>query len=77
MYSLTKLFFVRIDIALQHAEVFKTTGIIPRTIAELAAIVPAMVVPGHCTGRKATHELARLLPGAYVQTSVGTRLHLE
>lgn len=49
--------------------------IIPRTIAELSAIGPAIVVPGHCTGWKATHELARALPNAYVQTSVGTRLH--
>ncbi len=50
-------------------------SIIPRTIAELAAIGPAIVVPGHCTGWKATHELARQLPQAYLQTSVGTRLH--
>jgi len=50
-------------------------AIIPRTIAELVAIGPAVIVPGHCTGWKATHELARQLPGAYVQTSVGTRLH--
>jgi len=27
------------------------------------------------TGWKATHELIRTLPDAYVQTSVGTRLH--
>ena len=51
--------------------------IIPRTIAELSAIGPAIVVPGHCTGWKATHELARKLPEAYVQTSVGTRLHFS
>lgn len=50
-------------------------SIIPRTIAELAVIGPAIIVPGHCTGWKATHELARALPNAYVQTSVGTRLH--
>lgn len=49
--------------------------IIPRTIGELAAIGPEIVVPGHCTGWKATHELARQLPQAYLQTSVGTRLH--
>jgi 7,8-dihydropterin-6-yl-methyl-4-(beta-D-ribofuranosyl)aminobenzene 5'-phosphate synthase len=49
--------------------------IIPRTIAELAAIGPAVVVPGHCTGWRATHELARAMPEAYVQSSVGTRLH--
>ncbi len=49
--------------------------IIPRTIVELVAIGPSIIVSGHCTGWKATHELARQLPGAYVQTSVGTRLH--
>lgn len=49
--------------------------IIPRTIEELAEIGPDVVVPGHCTGWKATHELARRLPTAYIQTSVGTRLH--
>ena len=51
--------------------------IIPRTIEELARIGPDIVVPGHCTGWKATHELARRLPAAYVQTSVGTRLHFS
>lgn len=51
-------------------------AIIPRTIAELTAIGPTIVVPGHCTGWKATHEVARRLSGAYIQTSVGTRLHL-
>ena len=29
----------------------------------------------HCTGWRATHELARQLPNAYVQTRVGTRMH--
>ncbi len=50
-------------------------AIIPRTMEELAAIGPEVVVPCHCTGWKATHELARRLPKAYVQASVGTRLH--
>jgi 7,8-dihydropterin-6-yl-methyl-4-(beta-D-ribofuranosyl)aminobenzene 5'-phosphate synthase len=49
--------------------------IIPDTIAELAAIAPDVVVPGHCTGWRATHELARAMPDAYVQTGVGTTLH--
>jgi 7,8-dihydropterin-6-yl-methyl-4-(beta-D-ribofuranosyl)aminobenzene 5'-phosphate synthase len=48
--------------------------IIPHTIAELVAIGPDIIVPGHCTGWRATHELARQLPDAFVQTSVGTRL---
>jgi 7,8-dihydropterin-6-yl-methyl-4-(beta-D-ribofuranosyl)aminobenzene 5'-phosphate synthase len=52
-------------------------SIIPRTIAELVTIGPDIIVPGHCTGWRATHELARQLPGAYVQTSVGTKLHFS
>ncbi len=50
-------------------------AIIPRTIAALGLIGPAIVAPGHCTGWNATHKLARQLPVAYIQTSVGTRLH--
>lgn len=49
--------------------------IIPRTISELVAINPTYIVPGHCTGWKAIHEMARQLPQAYIQPSVGTRLH--
>ena len=49
--------------------------IIPRTITELVTIDPDIILPGHCTGWRATHELARQLPDAYVQTSVGKRLH--
>jgi len=48
-------------------------AIIPRTVDELAAIAPRYIVPGHCTGWRAIHELARRLPEAYLQTSVGTR----
>src|SRR3990170_1141134 len=47
--------------------------IIPWTVEALAGIAPDVVVPGHCTGWRATHAIARRLPGAYVQTSVGTR----
>jgi 7,8-dihydropterin-6-yl-methyl-4-(beta-D-ribofuranosyl)aminobenzene 5'-phosphate synthase len=51
--------------------------IIAPTIAQISAIGPDWLVPGHCTGWRATHELARALPDAYVQTSVGTTLHFE
>jgi 7,8-dihydropterin-6-yl-methyl-4-(beta-D-ribofuranosyl)aminobenzene 5'-phosphate synthase len=50
--------------------------IITRTVQEIVRIGPDVIVPGHCTGWRATHELARSLPSAYVQTSVGTCLHL-
>jgi 7,8-dihydropterin-6-yl-methyl-4-(beta-D-ribofuranosyl)aminobenzene 5'-phosphate synthase len=48
--------------------------IIPDTIAALATVAPDIVVPGHCTGWQATHELARAMPEAYIQTGVGTTL---
>ena len=49
--------------------------IISRTVTELVAIGPDWVVPGHCTGWRVTHDLARALPEAYVQISVGTTMH--
>jgi 7,8-dihydropterin-6-yl-methyl-4-(beta-D-ribofuranosyl)aminobenzene 5'-phosphate synthase len=51
--------------------------IIPRTVKELKAITPRLIMPGHCTGWKAIHALARELPEAFVQCSVGTRLVIE
>jgi len=49
--------------------------IIPRTVAELEAINPTYIVPGHCTGWKAQQEIGRRLPAAYLSPSVGTRFH--
>jgi 7,8-dihydropterin-6-yl-methyl-4-(beta-D-ribofuranosyl)aminobenzene 5'-phosphate synthase len=48
--------------------------VIPRTLQEISALSFDYIVPGHCTGWKATHELARLFPNAFVQSSVGTTL---
>lgn len=48
--------------------------IIPETIEQLKGIEPRIVVPGHCTGWKATHQIARVLPESYVPTSVGTQM---
>ena len=50
--------------------------IIPPTVAALKELSPAVIVPAHCTGWKATHALARELPGAFVPNSVGTRFLL-
>ena len=47
---------------------------IPQTIEGLEEIAPDVIVPGHCTGWKAAHQISRALPAAYVQTSVGTHL---
>ena len=50
--------------------------IIPPTIAALKELNPALIVPAHCTGWKATHAIARELPEAFVPNSVGTRFML-
>jgi 7,8-dihydropterin-6-yl-methyl-4-(beta-D-ribofuranosyl)aminobenzene 5'-phosphate synthase len=49
--------------------------IIPPTLDALARIAPDFLVPGHCTGWRATHEIARRIPGAYIPSGVGTKLH--
>ena len=47
--------------------------IIPPTIAALKAMGCKVLIPSHCTGWKAMHAIAREMPGAFVQNSVGTR----
>jgi len=49
--------------------------IIGPTLDELARLGPDVLAPGHCTGWKATHEIARRFPNAFVQSSVGTSFH--
>ena len=46
--------------------------IIPATIAAMQEINPHYLVPGHCTGWVATHQLARAMPDAFIANSVGT-----
>lgn len=50
--------------------------IIPATIAALKAIKPRYVMPGHCTGWFATHQIAQAMSEAYIPNSVGTTLIL-
>lgn len=49
---------------------------IAATVAALRAIGPRYVMPGHCTGWVATHQIARALPQAFIANSVGTTLLL-
>ncbi len=51
--------------------------IIPQTIAALQEINPAVVVPAHCTGWRATHGIARAMPEAFIPNSVGTTYVLK
>jgi 7,8-dihydropterin-6-yl-methyl-4-(beta-D-ribofuranosyl)aminobenzene 5'-phosphate synthase len=46
--------------------------IIPTTVGEITEMGVARLVPAHCTGWRATHALARAMPDAFVQPSVGT-----
>jgi 7,8-dihydropterin-6-yl-methyl-4-(beta-D-ribofuranosyl)aminobenzene 5'-phosphate synthase len=50
--------------------------VIPPTVAELTALAPDLVVPGHCTGWRAQHALAAALPDAWVQGSSGSTFRL-
>jgi 7,8-dihydropterin-6-yl-methyl-4-(beta-D-ribofuranosyl)aminobenzene 5'-phosphate synthase len=46
--------------------------IIDPTILALKEFNPSIIVPQHCTGWRATHEIARQFPDAFTPTSVGT-----
>lgn len=50
--------------------------VIPATIEALSKINPACLMPGHCTGWIATHQIARAMPNAFIANSVGTTLRL-
>ena len=50
--------------------------IIPPTVAALEKIKPRYLMPGHCTGWSATHQIARAMPEAFIPNSVGTTLIL-
>lgn len=50
--------------------------IIPATIAALQQMHPRYLIPGHCTGWVATHQMARVMPEAFIAPSVGTRVLL-
>jgi 7,8-dihydropterin-6-yl-methyl-4-(beta-D-ribofuranosyl)aminobenzene 5'-phosphate synthase len=50
--------------------------LIAPTVAALKEIGPDIVVPAHCTGRTAQHDLEAALPEAFVLNMVGTTLSL-
>jgi 7,8-dihydropterin-6-yl-methyl-4-(beta-D-ribofuranosyl)aminobenzene 5'-phosphate synthase len=51
--------------------------IIPPTVADIQAMGVEQIVPAHCTGWRATHAIARDMPDAFVQPSVGTTFRYE
>lgn len=50
--------------------------IIGATVQALGELAPQVIVPAHCTGWRAMHELCQRLPEAFIANSVGTRLEL-
>jgi len=50
--------------------------IIDKTLEKLKALKPAIISPMHCTGWKATMEIAKQMPHQFVLSSVGTTLTL-
>lgn len=51
-------------------------AIIEPTVQELSKIDPQFVIPCHCTGYEAIHRIAQVMPEAFVQNSVGTKIIL-
>jgi 7,8-dihydropterin-6-yl-methyl-4-(beta-D-ribofuranosyl)aminobenzene 5'-phosphate synthase len=50
--------------------------VVSRTVGELKALAPRLVMPCHCTGFEATRRLAEEMPGQFVIGAVGTTLNL-
>ena len=51
--------------------------IIPETIAEFQKIRPTYLMPGHCTGWSAIHQIAQAMPKAFIPNNVGTTLTFQ
>jgi 7,8-dihydropterin-6-yl-methyl-4-(beta-D-ribofuranosyl)aminobenzene 5'-phosphate synthase len=41
-------------------------------VAAFAVLAPDVLVPAHCTGWKAQHRFAAVLPEAFIPNAVGT-----
>jgi 7,8-dihydropterin-6-yl-methyl-4-(beta-D-ribofuranosyl)aminobenzene 5'-phosphate synthase len=51
--------------------------ILQETVDELKALSPAVVVPMHCTGRKAMEMFSREFQSSFVLNSVGSKINLS
>ena len=49
--------------------------IIPPTVEEIKNLRPDKIVPGHCSGWRAIHEVANKLPDAFIPSTVGAQIH--
>lgn len=46
---------------------------IKETVQDLKALNPQILMPGHCSGWRAKHEIANVLPGRLAPSTVGTK----
>jgi 7,8-dihydropterin-6-yl-methyl-4-(beta-D-ribofuranosyl)aminobenzene 5'-phosphate synthase len=47
-----------------------------QTVSELKTLSPEVVVPMHCTGRKASDQFSREFSSSFVLNSVGSKITL-
>jgi 7,8-dihydropterin-6-yl-methyl-4-(beta-D-ribofuranosyl)aminobenzene 5'-phosphate synthase len=59
-----------------HLSGTKFEPVIPPTLEEIKRINPSVISPMHCTGFKATMEIAKNMPHQFVLSSVGSTLLL-
>ena len=59
-----------------HLSGTKFEAVIPPTLEEIKRISPSVISPMHCTGFKATMEIAKNMPHQFVLSSVGSTLLL-
>jgi len=59
-----------------HLSGAKFETVIPPTLEEIKRINPSVISPMHCTGFKATMEIAKNMPHQFVLSSVGSTLLL-
>jgi 7,8-dihydropterin-6-yl-methyl-4-(beta-D-ribofuranosyl)aminobenzene 5'-phosphate synthase len=50
--------------------------IITPTVRAFDELCAALILPAHCTGWKAVHQLAARFPDTFVQSTVGTTIEL-
>lgn len=50
--------------------------VIAPTVRAFDELSPSLLVPAHCTGWRAVHQLASRFPHAFVQSAVGTTIEL-
>lgn len=51
-------------------------ALIAPTVRAFDELSPSLIVPAHCTGWKAVHQLAARFPDAFLQSTVGTTIEL-